>query len=128
MLDGLTDRVVAQHAVSPLVDVLGVGITRRAIPVPKNREIGLGIFESIQVVSQGGEPLQLVFMLVAADFFAVGDVSAGDPDAPGHSENKPCLRVFKVVESFRDHFDWGLADQGHAVVRLLTNCGQMPAR
>ena len=73
VLDGFADRIVAQHAVSPFVEVLGVGITRRAVPVPKNRQIGLGIFESIQVASQGGEPLQLVFMLVAADFFAVGE-------------------------------------------------------
>ena len=58
VLDGLTDRVVAQHAVCHLSMFLA-SVSRGVHSVPKNREIGLGVFESIQVVRKAASHFNL---------------------------------------------------------------------
>ena len=84
-------------------------VERRDVPVAHERDLGVGVGDQFGggVVTQSGQPLELVRVVGVGEFSAVGHVEAVDADAVAHRGDRARLRVLGLLGV--------LVEAGHAV-------------
>ena len=115
----IEELVLALPALSPhfqcrleregTLDSMTVLVERRDVPVAHERDLGVGVGDQLGggVVTQAGQPLELVRVVRVGQFTAVGHVEAVDADAVANRGDRARLRVLGLLGV--------LVEAGHAV-------------
>ena len=108
-----------QHLAGPGDGVVHVAVIGRDIVVAHHGELRVLLRLFGQPVVQGGQPAQLVFILVGVDALAVRHVGADDAHAIDGGGQDALLRIF-IARVVLDHVrDRQFRQDGHAVVGFL---------